>query len=119
MADAASGRAAAATTRRSRSGRAADSPDRWIAASRHEESACRVPAQERRSLQRERRADRTLGSLQTAERRAVAHHHDADRGSAVSVQRETGRARIQEGTERQQLGSDALFVEMVISWAGG
>ena len=65
---AASGRAAAATARRSRGGRTADSPDRRIAASRHEESACRVPAEERRSLQRERRADRTLGSLQTAER---------------------------------------------------
>ena len=113
VADAASGRAAAAAARRSRGGRAADSPDRRIAASRHEESACRVPAEERRSLQRERRADRTLGSLQTAERRAVAHHHDADRGSAVSVQRETDRAGVQEGSERQQMGSDALFVQMV------
>ena len=43
------------------------SPDRRIAASRHEEPPRGIPAEERRPLQRERRADRVLGSLQAAE----------------------------------------------------
>ena len=98
---------------RTAGGRAADSPGRRIAASRHDEPARRVPAEERRSLQRERRADRTLGSLQAAERRGVAHDHDAGRRSAVSAQRETDRAGVQEGTERQQVGSDSLLGDVV------
>ena len=71
--------------------RAADTPpaapDRRVAASRHQEPPRGIPAEERRSLQRERRADRALGSLQAAEWRGVAHDHDAGRGSAVSAQR--------------------------------
>ena len=88
VADAAPERAAAAQAGRSHRGRAAASPDRRIAASRHQEPPRRVPAEERRSLQRERRADRALGSLQAAERRGVAHDHDAGRRSSVSAQRE-------------------------------
>ena len=35
-----------------------------------------LPAEERRPVQRERRADRALGSVQAAERRGVADDHD-------------------------------------------
>ena len=77
-------------------------PDRRIAARRDDEPARRIPAEERRPLQRERRADRALGSLQAAERRGVADDHDAGRRSAVSAQREAGRAGLQEGTERRK-----------------
>ena len=67
VADAAPERAAAAPAGGSHRGRAATSADRRVAASRHHEPARGIPAKERRSLQRERRADRALGSLQAAE----------------------------------------------------
>ena len=60
-------RAAAAQAGGSHRGRAATSADRRVAASRHQEPPRGIPAKERRSLQRERRADRALGSLQAAE----------------------------------------------------
>ena len=54
-------------------------------------------------------ADRALGSLQATERRGVADDHDAGRRSAVPSHPEAGRAGVQEGTERRQMGSDSLL----------
>ena len=67
VADAAPERAAAAQAGGSRRGHTATSPDRRIAASRHQEPPRGIPAEERRPLQRERRPDRALGSLQATE----------------------------------------------------
>ena len=72
-----------------------------------------LPAQERRPVQRERRADRALGSLQAPERRGVADDHDAGRRSAVPSHAEARRSGVQEGAERRQVGPDAVLVAMV------
>ena len=67
----------------------------WRSAqSRHDPDEARLPAQERRSLQRGRRRDRVLRSLRRPGRRLAAGRLDRNRRSGVSRDSRSGRARI-------------------------
>ena len=57
---------------------------RSIARSGHDESSRRVPAEERRALQREHDAARVLRSVHRAQRRHLVRRHDDRRGPADS-----------------------------------
>src|SRR5262249_19230189 len=93
--------------------RAALRSQRRDAESRHDESTCRVPAEERRAVQRERRAHGVLGCLQAPERRGMADDYDAGRGSTISARAPTYRDSVQKRTEWCQMGSKPVFRAMV------
>ena len=57
--------------------------------------------------------DGVLGSLQAAERRRMADDHDADRRPAVSAPASTDCVAVQEGSERGEMGSNAVFGALV------
>ena len=70
---------------------------RRLAARDHDQHAPRLPAEERRALQRERARDRVHQPHQRAERRLVADRDDGGRGSAESQLAVRDQLAFQEG----------------------